>query len=256
MTSADPYREWDAAYVLGALEPEERREFERHLEDCPECQKAVTGMAGMPGLLSTVPFAQAVSVAEASAPDERDDTMGEPAPPLARVADAARRRRSRGRVLFAAVAAGVVLVAGVGGWAVGRATAVPDLGGVNPPQADGAPSSGDAPTAVELLPTGETDIQASLVITPTTWGSRFDWTCDYPRVEEGAGGQNGDGENIVYTLVVVDDEGRRSVAATWSWTEAETSSGLGASSALPLERIDSVEIGLAGVDDPLAAGRV
>ena len=29
--TADPYREWDAAYVLGALAPAERRDFEAHL---------------------------------------------------------------------------------------------------------------------------------------------------------------------------------------------------------------------------------
>jgi anti-sigma factor RsiW len=29
--SVDKYREWDAAYVLGSLSTDERREYERHL---------------------------------------------------------------------------------------------------------------------------------------------------------------------------------------------------------------------------------
>ena len=34
----DPYREWDAAYVLGALSPRDRRAFEQHLATCPACR--------------------------------------------------------------------------------------------------------------------------------------------------------------------------------------------------------------------------
>ena len=41
----------DAAYVLGALSPAERLEFERHLESCDECAHSVRALAGMPGLL-------------------------------------------------------------------------------------------------------------------------------------------------------------------------------------------------------------
>ena len=34
----DPYAEWDAAYVLGALSPAERLEFEGHLSGCGRCR--------------------------------------------------------------------------------------------------------------------------------------------------------------------------------------------------------------------------
>ena len=44
--STDKYREWDGAYVLGALSPEERLEFEDHLPDCPDCTAAVAESAG------------------------------------------------------------------------------------------------------------------------------------------------------------------------------------------------------------------
>jgi anti-sigma factor RsiW len=48
----DKFAQWDAAYVLGALSPAERREFEEHLASCPSCQAAVSELAALPGLLA------------------------------------------------------------------------------------------------------------------------------------------------------------------------------------------------------------
>ena len=45
----------DGAYVLGALSPEDRVAFERHLPGCPECAQSVRELAGLPGLLARVP---------------------------------------------------------------------------------------------------------------------------------------------------------------------------------------------------------
>lgn len=50
----DRYREWAGAYVLGALEPAERADFERHLRSCAACQDEVGGFAAFPGLLAQV----------------------------------------------------------------------------------------------------------------------------------------------------------------------------------------------------------
>ena len=52
--SVDKYREWDAAYVLGALSTDDRREYERHLAGCVSCTTAVAEFAGMPGLLMKI----------------------------------------------------------------------------------------------------------------------------------------------------------------------------------------------------------
>ena len=38
----------DGSYVLGALAPGERQEFEHHLSGCAECARAVQELAGMP----------------------------------------------------------------------------------------------------------------------------------------------------------------------------------------------------------------
>jgi RNA polymerase sigma-70 factor (ECF subfamily) len=36
----DRFAEWDGAYILGALSPAERHEFEDHLVDCDSCAAA------------------------------------------------------------------------------------------------------------------------------------------------------------------------------------------------------------------------
>lgn len=45
---------WDGAYVLGALSPTERLEFEEHLTRCDDCSRSVRELAGVPGLLAQV----------------------------------------------------------------------------------------------------------------------------------------------------------------------------------------------------------
>lgn len=83
----DPYREWDAAYVLGALSPAERQVYERHLAVCPACEGEITALAGMAGILSRVPAARA---AELLAPAQQAPVSLLPG--LLRAARAARRR--------------------------------------------------------------------------------------------------------------------------------------------------------------------
>ncbi|WHT22713.1 hypothetical protein N8J89_17100 [Crossiella sp. CA-258035] len=65
---ADPYREWDAAYLLGALSHTERRDYEGHLHACRPCARAVAGFAGLPGLLATVAREQAAELLDPAGP--------------------------------------------------------------------------------------------------------------------------------------------------------------------------------------------
>ncbi|RKT87341.1 Putative zinc-finger [Saccharopolyspora antimicrobica] len=44
-------RELLGAYVLGGLDPDERRQLEEHLGHCAECREELSGYAGLPGLL-------------------------------------------------------------------------------------------------------------------------------------------------------------------------------------------------------------
>ncbi|ARU51520.1 hypothetical protein CBR64_08530 [Cellulosimicrobium cellulans] len=242
----DPYREWDAAYVLGALSPRDRRAFEQHLTTCPACRAAVGELAGMPGILGmlTAEHADALTdgAGSGTGPDaaggERDGAPGGDGGtvvPLAAVAAGARRRRARRRVLLSAAAVGLVVAGVAGGVAVTRPDDAP------PPVAAGT-------TEVALEPVGAADVRADLTLTPAAWGTRLDWSCSYPvgEWEDGA----------TYQLVLVDDAGAREVVATWSSTDTGSSDGLGASSAVPVDGIARLELGVVGVDGALAAADV
>ena len=52
MTDHETLHEFAAAYALGALEPDDRRVFERHLSECESCRAEVARFAPIPGLLS------------------------------------------------------------------------------------------------------------------------------------------------------------------------------------------------------------
>ena len=50
----DRYRHWAAVYVLGALDPGERGEFETHLSICAKCSAAVAEFSGLPQMLDAL----------------------------------------------------------------------------------------------------------------------------------------------------------------------------------------------------------
>ncbi len=62
--SPDDYATWDAPYVLGALDQEQRLAYEVHLTDCADCRAAVAELSGLPGLLSRVPGEVALSLTD------------------------------------------------------------------------------------------------------------------------------------------------------------------------------------------------
>ncbi|MEV0892521.1 zf-HC2 domain-containing protein [Promicromonospora sp. NPDC050262] len=263
----DRYAEWDAAYVLGALSPSDRRTYERHLAECAACRAAVAELAGLPGLLGTISPAHAEAlVAEAPGPAGLPDggaPPGEPAPgrpadvvPLTGLARAARRSRFRRRAL-GAVAASALVVAGAVGGSVLTAGGlfgtpdggVPDAGGTAPPSATAA-----AARTIELRPVAGADMRAEVVATPTAWGTQFRWSCHYP---PDPGEQPPEGvyvppEPIRYELVLVGRDGARTVAATWSWSGGQTT-GLDASTAVSLTDMDRIEITLDGHEEALAS---
>jgi hypothetical protein len=53
----------DGAYVLGALSPNERAGYERHMATCPSCREAVAELAVLPGLLGRLDQAAAERIA-------------------------------------------------------------------------------------------------------------------------------------------------------------------------------------------------
>lgn len=270
--------EWDAAYVLGALSPEDRRDFERHLRTCDRCTAAVAELAGIPPLLGLVPRGAVADLRGSSTPaaaaDVRPDRTaagpdqaaagpgpGDGQPPLADVVDLAavvRTARARGRrrgVWLAAAAAGVLLVGGGAGYAISAA------GSGSAPAAVSA-----AGTSVDLAPVGGSGVTASLRFEPKGWGTHFSWSCAYPATAQGSPGAGYPGASpgtgagtaagtVTYELVVVDAEGHATQVATWKGG-GSGASGLGASSSVPASSIRSIEIRQVGATGALAAATV
>lgn len=100
----------DGAYVLGALSPAERAQYERHLATCSFCREAVAEIAVLPGLLGRLDPAD---FADLDVAPQRSRV-----PELVTAARTDRRRQHRARrwryAATAVVAACLALVAGIG----------------------------------------------------------------------------------------------------------------------------------------------
>ena len=224
----------DAAYVLGALSPADRREFEDHLRGCAECQVSVQRLAGLPGLL-------ALTSAEAVEGDGQPmpDTL---LPGLIRRVQNERHRRNWvvGGVLAAAVAAVLVLV----GTLVVRSpdtTAGGTTGGTVSTSASGTPpssvtsSSGAVDETTVMKPVGEPGpMSASLQLVDKKWGTAITVVCEYEQRSDAS---------WVYDLAVIDTDGNLSPAGTWSAVPGVTARVATATS-IPRDRIAAFEVRL------------
>lgn len=214
------FAQYDGSYVLGALSPAERQEFERHLAGCADCARAVRELAGLPGLLGRVD----VGVLENPPADEPvPDTL------LPRLVHEVRRgQRRRALWTVGAAAAAVVAVAAVAVGATGVGTgrdtpaAVPSIGATAP--------SGQAMTAL-----GQGAVSASLAFESVPWGTRLDLTCTY------APGAYGATQPATYRLVVRTRDGRTEQVATWRALPGKTMR-LAAATAASRKDIASVEV--------------
>jgi Putative zinc-finger len=99
----------DGAYILGALAPAERADYEKHLPTCATCREAVAQLAVLPGLLGRLDPATAAP------------SMTAPLTLLPRVLTAAatrrraeRRRDVRSRIAVGTAAAAVAVAVGFG----------------------------------------------------------------------------------------------------------------------------------------------
>jgi hypothetical protein len=202
----DEFATWDAAYVLGALSPADRRRFEHHLEDCARCRESVAELAGVPGMLALVPRDTALAMLD-------DEPQNDPAPAdlLPRLAAATQRRRRRG--VWISVGAAVAAAAA----AVAIAVPVTLAGST-----DSGGSSGTTPTA-QAEPVASRSMD-KLVATPLSaevelfadpsGGTRIDMVCRYDET-----GRSYTGE---YSLWVGTSDGGQSHAATWKASPGDT----------------------------------
>lgn len=224
--STDQFTLYDAAYVLGALSPAERREFEDHLKDCAACSNAVSELAGLPGLMSKVSVEQLT--AEVEAPPE---TL---LPSLAR---AVRRERLRRRLVVGAAGVAAACLIGVGAAVLTGpdsptrpVAATPSSAPSTDPSTD--PSSSESLALAAVVPS---PVTASARLVDMSWGTRIDLTCAYnTRGYSSAGGSS-------YVLVVIDRAGVSQQVATWMGLPDREVSLMGATS-LARQNIAVVEI--------------
>jgi putative zinc finger protein len=211
----------DAAYVLGALSPEDRAAFERHLPGCPDCARRVRELAGLPGLLARVP----VEIIDPEEPPQPvPDTL---LPALVRQVRHTQRRRTW--VTTGLVAAAAVVAVG----AVGVAT----LGGDDaPPSA--APSAGPTTAASEpMQPIGAEPISGWVSLTQVGWGTRLDLTCSYAAETDA---YHDDGPPT-YTMYVTRTDGSTEQVASWKGLPGKTMH-LAAATAADADDVASVEV--------------
>ena len=186
----------DGAYVLGALSPEDRVAFERHLPGCPECARSVRELAGLPGLLARVPI-------EILDPDK----LPTPVPDTLLPALVRRVRRSQRRRAW--ITGGLVAAAAT--IAIG-AVAVTNLGD-DDTQSTAQPSAGPTTAApVELRAIGTDSVSGWLSMTQVGWGTRLDLTCSYG---DGDSGDWQDPKWSTYMMYVQTSDGRVEQVASW-----------------------------------------
>lgn len=223
---ACPLAHSDAAYVLGALSPTERLEFERHLPGCAACRRAVAQLAGMPGLLARVP----VESVEEPAPDvPLPDTL------LPSLVGTVRREQRRRRLVLALGAAAAVAVVAAGATAYQASR-----GDGSTPEAVPSTST-SAPTTAPALPMSvvrDEGVSADVSLTSVGWGTRLDLTCTYGR--DGVD-DYGAAEGARFTLVIHTRDGRTEQVASWKALPGKTLHMPGATAAT-VDDIDRVEV--------------
>ncbi len=238
--AVDKYREWDAAYVLGSLSTDDRREFERHLANCAGCTSAVAELAGMPGFLMKIDANTAGALAQTP---ERENVSALPLEPIQNLARAAIKRKTRLRRQMAAgmaVAASFVMVIGL-------------LVGSNfHPSTN---PTGDQVTTVavgkkvSMVALEKNAMVVDIWVTKKRWGTQFSWNCVYGNDEVSSKMPQS------YDLVVTDASGVATTVA--SWRQAGTSAkGLVASTGIPLVKIKTVEVRYSDTQAPVVRGEI
>jgi hypothetical protein len=204
----------DGSYVLGALSPAERLEYEQHLPGCTDCAQSVRELAGLPGLLSRV---LPDVLEQPPADDPVPDTV---LPGLLHAVRRGRRRRSLAAAGLAAAA--VTVAATAGGLSSDRSTS-------------GSPPAASAGRA--MAPVGNVPVQARVALSPVAWGTRLDLTCTYGR----AGERYHLPRAVTYALFVRTREGRTQQVGTWRALDGRTMR-LTAATAAVRQDIASVEV--------------
>jgi Putative zinc-finger len=213
----------DGSYVLGALSPAGRLEFEQHLGGCPACARSVRELAGLPGLLSRVD------------PAVLEEPPGKPVPTtvLPALLHAVHRARRRRSLATGGLAAAAVAVVVTGVWLSG--TVAGDRGsGASPGVSSSAPTTSAGQV---MAPVGDVPVRARVAFSSVAWGTRLDLTCTYGHV----GDEYHLAPAVTYGLFVRTREGRSQQVGTWRALDGRTMR-LSAATSAARRDIASVEV--------------
>jgi hypothetical protein len=180
VSTTDPHRYDDAAYVLGALAPDERAAFEAHLATCAECVARVHEIDVVPALLAGIDEADLADLADEPMPD----TL---LPSLLRAANRQRRRQRLFVGSLAAVAAACAAALIVALWPA---------------------STSSGPGRRDFVAVGQNSpVSATATLTAKSWGTAIDVRCHYldSNVEQ----------TWRYALVVYDRAGKPHQLGDW-----------------------------------------
>jgi anti-sigma factor RsiW len=221
-----PYAMWDAAYVLGSLSAADRREFESHLANCPDCRQAVSELSGVPALLSQLDGAEVAAIDRSGTPAGFGVLGSEPATPqispqlLPSLLAAVRWRRRRTLLTtwVASAAAAVVLGIGVFVGVQGHfATA---------PQQVTASTQHMSQVGTHLL-------DSTVSVTSQHWGTSIDLKCVC------LAPLNAPHDRLA--MVVVGRDGSQTRLATWTAEPGHTATPAGSIST-PVDQIAAVQV--------------
>jgi hypothetical protein len=213
----EQFADWDAAFVLGALSPSDRRSFEAHLQECEKCRAAIVHLAPTIALLARITPDRAESLLEVSGLEEGPDVTRRRELVSIGVQEAKRRRRTWWAAGLAAAAAIVVAVVLAVTVAIG-----PSLRGVQ---------------VIALEPVVDIPITATVELVDVAWGTRLEMICSYPDGED----HEEDAAGWPYALYVTGTDGTTSEVSSWVALPGKTAR-LGAGTALDPDEIASIEI--------------
>lgn len=206
--SDDPFETDDAAYVLGALSPDERHAFEQHLRVCDRCAESVQELAGLPGLLARAEIGD-------------DESVADPPDLLTGLLETVGREQRRQRWINS------------GGWLAAAACIVALVLTIVLRPAAAAPTAA-APAGTPMTPiVAGAPLAAQVSLTGVTWGTKIVLKCTYPATYGGASGS--------YVLVVVDKNHNYQRVGSWK-VIAGGSSTMNASTDVADSQIQRVEV--------------